>query len=234
MRTVWPKMTLWLVVLILGTPTWAQVPELSVSGDPRLRTITYDGNRVVPLKVATNFQLTILFGPDERVENVALGDSGAWQATLNGRGDALFIKPVRSSGTTNMTVITDLRVYIFELSPSFGPAPDAPFTLRFSYPDTASQSTGTVSPHTSRYRLSGYRDLRPQEVSDDGTRTYVRWHPERSLPAIFAIDDRGQESLLSGQMRDGLYVIDAVHPALLFRLDRRTARASRVSNARAR
>lgn len=223
------KRLLLLLLLLSATPVMAQTPS-GLGGDLRLQTIPYDANKVIPLKVATRFQLTVIFGPDERVENVAIGDSDAWQVTLNGRGDALFIKPTRVNGPTNMTVITDARVYSFELSPTYSPAVDSPFTVRFLYPEVEASTPlePVVQPEPGRYRLSGSRALRPSAITDDGVRTAIAWGPRQTLPAVFAINDRGEESLVDGYMRDGRYVIDAVHPALLFRLDRQTARAERL------
>lgn len=215
-----------LMALVLATPVLAQSPEAS-NNDPRLQIIPYDAGQVVPLKVAARFQLTLIFGADERVDNVAIGDSESWQVDLNGRGDALFIKPVRSGGPTNMTVITDARIYSFELSPAYGPGVDTPFTVRFSYLDTDPPAQPSAPAEVGRYRLSGNRALRPAAIADDGVRTTIEWGEKQALPAVFAINARGQEILLDGQMRDGLYVIDAVHRVLLFRLDRQTARATR-------
>lgn len=196
--------------------------------DPRLQTVVYDAGRIVPLKVATNFQTTVIFGPGEQVENVAIGDAEGWQATLNGQGSALFLKPLRSSGTTNMTVITDVRVYGFELTATYAAAADTPFTLRFSYPDAVDEDRPSARPGIGRYRLSGARALRPAAIEDDGVRTSIRWRPSQTLPAVFAIDDQGDSVLVTGHMRDDLFVIDAVHRALLFRLDGETARAQRL------
>jgi len=224
-----------LLTLLLGAPAVAQTPPPPVEAsaqtpsDPRLRVVPYDPAQVVRLTAATNYQMTVIFGADERVENVAIGDSEAWQATLNRRGDALFLKPLRSNGVTNMTVITDARVYSFELSAAYGLAADTPYTVRFAYPDSRSQDAiKATAAQVGRYRLSGARALRPSAINDDGVRTYVEWHAQQTLPAIFAIDERGDEVLLDGHMRDGRYVVDAVHPTLLFRLERQTARANRI------
>ena len=224
-----------LLAMLLGTPAVAQTPpapneaSAQTPGDPRLRVVPYDPAQVVRLTAATNYQMTVIFSPDERVENVAIGDSEAWQATLNRRGDALFLKPLRSNGVTNMTVITDARVYSFELSAAYGPTADIPFTIRFSYPDSRSQNeTEATATQVGRYRLSGARALRPSAISDDGVRTYIEWSAQQTFPAVFAIDERGDEVLLDGHMRDGRYVVDAVHPTLLFRLERQTARANRI------
>ncbi len=217
-----------LILLLLGTSAAAQTPLLG-GADPRIRTLAYDAGQIYRLQVATRYQLTVLFGSDEIVENVAIGDTDAWQVSLNGRGDALFLKPLSASGVTNMTVITDQRVYSFELAPTYGPSADTPFSVRFSYPGHDRALTAVPEP-TTRYRLSGARALQPEAISDDGVHTFIRWRDEQSLPAVFGLDDRGAEALLEGHVRDGLYVIDAVHATLLFRRDHQVARASRVSD----
>jgi type IV secretion system protein VirB9 len=216
-----------LLLMLLATP--AAAPTQPTPGDPRLQTIRYDAGQVFRLRVATGYQLTIIFDPEERVENVGIGDSDGWQVTLNSQGDALFLKPLRPNSATNMTVITDARVYNFDLSSSYGPGADTPFTVRFQYADaSAAPATAAASPLPGgRYRLRGARTLRPAAISDDGVRTYIEWRDQQAIPAIFTIDERGDEILVDGYVRDGMYVIDAVHQTLLFRLDRQTARASR-------
>lgn len=222
------KKRLILLAVLLATPVLAQTSPTTAAADPRLRTIEYDAGQVFRLRVATGYQSTLLFDPEERVETVGVGDSDGWQVTLNGRGDALFLKPLRPNSATNMTVITDARVYNFELSSANSPGADTPFTVRFLH---AGASATTVPEPTAqpvgRYRLSGVRTLRPVAISDDGERTSIEWRDQQAIPAIFALDDRGDEILVEGHVRGGLYVIDAVHRTLLFRLDRQTARASR-------
>ena len=54
------------------------------------------------------------FEPGEKIETVSIGDALGWQVTPNRKADVLFVKPVLKS-TTNLTVLTDLRRYAFEL-----------------------------------------------------------------------------------------------------------------------
>ena len=212
------------LLLLVGSPAWGQATPQT---DPRIRTVTYDANQVVRLQVPANFHVAVLF--DEQVENVALGNSDAWQVTLNGSGNALFIKPAGAGGPTNMTVITNARVYTFELTPAYGSTTEAAFTVRFSNPPaTGGPSLSVGAPRLGRYQLSGSRSIRPVAVVDDGVRTLMEWGPAQSIPAVFAIDEQGTETLVEGHVRDGVYVVDAIYNTLMFRLDRQTARASRL------
>lgn len=202
------------------------------TADPRVQTVDYREDQVIVLQAAPGYQLTVELGADERVENVAVGDSGAWQVTANRRGDMLFIKPLQSGVTTNMTVVTDGRLYAFDLVPLYGPTPEMAYRVRFRYPAAegaaAEEATGEATLIEGRYRLSGVRALRPARISDDGRHTYIEWPKDATLPAVYALDARGEETLVNGMMRDGLFVVDSVVPRLAFRIDRQVARATRV------
>ena len=224
------RLLLVLLALLMPLAATAQVRPTPGPGDPRIQTVLYDTNQVVQLQVATGYQLTVEFALDERIENVAVGDSGAWQVTANKRGDHLFIKAVQSGVITNLTVVTDARSYMFDLAPLYGPLPDMAYTVRFNYPPTAvaSVADAAVIVEPGRYKLGGTRAIRPSQIDDDGEKTYIVWPTDKPLPAVFAIDEKGREMLVDGYMRDGQYVIDSVKPKLLFRLDKDLASAVRV------
>ena len=215
-----------LAIAFAALPAQAQIRPQPGGGDPRIQSVMYDANQVVQLQVPTGYQLTVEFAPDERIENVAVGDSGAWQVTPNKRGDRLFLKPLQGA-TTNMTVVTDARTYVFELSP--GSAGSAPYIVRFQYPPPpAPAEAGPAAVEPGRYKLTGSSDIRPDAISDDGAKTYIMWRDSQTLPAVFVIDRDGKETLADGAMRDGRYVLDSVNDKLVFRLDKKVASAVRV------
>ena len=230
-----------LLALLAPLAATAQVRPTPGPGDPHVQTVAYNADQVVLLQGAPGYQATIEFAPDEHIENVALGDSGAWQATPNHRGDYLFVKPVQGGVTTNMVVLTDVRRYAFELQPAYGPSPDLAYLVRFTYPRAESGTVATdtdtaadaAPPERGRYKLSGDRTIRPSAIDDDGTKTYIEWPGSRSLPAVYTVDAGGAEHLLNGNMRGDVYVIDSVVPNLMFRLDKAVARAVRVAPGKA-
>lgn len=196
--------------------------------DPRIRVVDYVPDQVVRIEATQGYQVTLQFGSDERIENVAVGDSAAWQVSSNRRGDLLFIKPVRDGVTTNLTVATDARIYVLELSPAFGEASGVPYMIRFRYPAPAETSElPDAAQLIGRYRLTGAPSVRPSRIADDGVHTYIEWAEDQPLPAVYTIDRRGRETLVNGNMRDGLYVIDEVLSRLVFRIDSDVARAAR-------
>lgn len=205
-----------LSLLLLGAAAHAEILPRAGSLDPHIQTVDYDPNQVVRLQVAPGYALTIEFSPDERIENVAVGASGAWQVTPNRRADHLFVKQTGDAPDTNMTVITDSRRYVFTLAS--GNSAEAPYVLRFVYPglNTAPDVAVELPPHTG-YKVSGAKALRPALMFDDGRSTSIRWPADVNLPAVYAVDEHGRETIVNGAMRGGLFVVDAVAPKYVFR-----------------
>ncbi|MFL6863442.1 MAG: TrbG/VirB9 family P-type conjugative transfer protein [Allosphingosinicella sp.] len=219
--------------LALASPLAAQVRPKPGPGDPHIQTVDYAPNQVVLIEGANGYQVTVELSPDEQVETIAVGDSGAWQVTASRRGDHLFVKAITGGVSTNMTVITNVRLYNFQLAPVS--STDMPYTVKFKYPPTAAEEEDQAASAAGegRYRLGGDKALRPSEMSDDGVHTYIRWPRDRALPAVYSVSDGGQEVLVNGMMReDDVFVIDSVWKKLVFRIDDHVATAARATGER--
>ena len=105
--------------------------QAAAQDDPRLVSVEYDPAQIVKVIGRPGVQATITFGDDEKIENVAVGDSQKWQITPNKRANLLFARPLEAAAVTNMTVVTDKRTYLFDLVAS---AKDRPiYMLSFTY-----------------------------------------------------------------------------------------------------
>ena len=221
--------SLGLLLILCATGAEAQVRPQPSGGDPRMQIVDYQRDQVVQIEGAPGYQVLIALAPDEHIQNVALGDSGAWQAVASQSGNMLFVRPTQDGVSTNMTVITSARFYAFDLVPTSYGSP--PYEVRFNYPADAdggaSSALDAMGEPVGNYRLSGTKALWPSAIHDDGTKTYIDWAAGTPLPAAFIIDEYGKERLANGNMRNGLYVIDGVNQQLVFRIDHKTARAKR-------
>lgn len=220
---------------ILAAVFIACAPMLALAqqpADPRIQLVDYDPDVVTTIKGQVGYQLMIEFAPEERIENVSIGDSTAWQVTPNRRANILFLKPVEGSAT-NMTVVTDLRRYVFDLAvqPKESLIP-APYTLRFVYPAMAlAQPSPSAPPEPERpptvanaaYAITGARESSPVRVFDDGTMTYFEWTEDSALPAIFAVNPDGSESLVNFVVRGRFMVVDQLAPRFSLRNGTRVA-----------
>lgn len=219
-----------LALALLAEPVMAQVRPSPGTNDPRIQWVEYRPDQVVELLARPGYQLTVTLAPDEQVQTVAVGDSAAWTVTASRAGNLLFVKAIQSGVDTNMTVITNARSYVFELTS--GDIGTTPFEVRFQY--AAAEEQADLAPTEARsvgvYDLSGARSIRPRRMSDDGRKTYIEWAPDVSLPAVFVIDEHGRETLANGYMRGRYFVLDSIYDRILFRIDRDTARAFRILN----
>ena len=218
--------TAW-ILLALGSSAHAQVRPRAGTGDQHFQTVDYREDQVTLVELAPGYQVTIELAPDEKVDNLALGDSTAWQASANREGNRLFVKLMQLGASTNMTLVTNAREYSFELVPLPIATPTMPYSIRFLYLKGISPAAAGPTRIEGRYHLTGSRPLRPSAISDDGSRTYMQWPGDVSLPAVYGLDADGHEMLVNGNMRDDTYVIDSVPGRLVFRIDKRVARAER-------
>ncbi|MGB3377298.1 TrbG/VirB9 family P-type conjugative transfer protein [Allopontixanthobacter sediminis] len=204
--------------------------------DARLVERLYNPAEVVRIDGRTKVQATIAFAEDERIENVAIGDSEAWQVTPNKRANLLFIKPLSPAARTNMTVVTDRRTYLFDLVAS--PKAQPLYVLRFTYPPEPEaeepQLAGTASPvemaaATDPYAVvdpaqlnfewarKGDRNLMPSRAYDDGNATFLTWPDGQGIPAILTRDHEGTEGPVNFAVRGNMIVVDGVPAEIVLR-----------------
>lgn len=205
--------------------------------DPRIRTVAYTQNAVIPLTGHFGFQMAIEFNDDETIENVAIGDSVSWQVTPNRRGDVVFLKPIDRALPTNMTVVTTMRRYTFALdaqSAVDAALSDMIFVLRFNYPkdpepiepevdvkaELRIDKPTVVEPAdvNKNYTYTGAREIIPSRIFDDGRSTYFQWPSSTPTPAIFLIRGDGAESVVNHGFIGDYIVVDRVAERFLLRL----------------
>jgi type IV secretion system protein VirB9 len=226
------KLTPWLAacaVLALSAPAFAALEPHPDGGDPRLRVVPYDPSQVVTVRAALGYQLTIEFDPGERIENVAVGDSLGWQVVPSRKANLLFIKPMEHAPATNMTVVTNLRRYAFELSVRPGVVrandPNLVYALRFEYPAPAApvvvkaEEAPPAPPQdvNHAYSYEGSPQNLPVRLFDDGQATYFRFAEGMSYPAIFAVEADRTESVVNFHVRDGYLVVDRLAHGFVLR-----------------
>ena len=209
-------------LFLVNTANAAELPHPGQL-DPRIQTIAYDPDQVVLLRASLGYQFMLEFAADEKIETVSIGDSLSWQVTPNRRANVLFIKPI-SQSTTNLTVLTGLRRYAFELRVEpIRPGVPMLYIARMVYPAPA-QALPLPAPPVeeapvavnSAYSVTGPDQVRPARVFDDGTTTYFEWDKNKPLPAIFAVSEDGSENLVNANVRGNYVAVDQI--ASSFRL----------------
>lgn len=230
-----------MVAAVAGTNVRAQqtqIYDVPISGpvDPRVRTVLYREDAVVSLRGHYGYQMMVEFGADERIENVSIGDSLAWQVTPNRRADTIFLKPIEFNAATNMSVVTSKRRYTFQLSAEEATGLDDPniiYRVKFTFPaDPAAAvveipSSARIIAGNMAYSVAGSPANVPARIYDDGSKTYFEWAAGASTPAIFAIGPDGSEAVVNFIMQGNVMVVERVARAFVLR---NGADETRVSN----
>jgi type IV secretion system protein VirB9 len=182
--------------------------------------------------------MTIEFGGGERIENVSIGDGLGWQITPNHKANLLFLKPLDAGRATDMTVITNLRRYVFDLHaqrPTRRADHALIFRLRFEYPEpfvAVPEPKPIPPPEPPRdvnhaYRIVGRAKIAPTRIFDDGQKTYFSFAATAEYPAIFAVDPDHKEAIVNTATRDGYLVVDRLAEGWVLR---QGAEFTRITN----
>jgi type IV secretion system protein VirB9 len=219
-----------LAATLIAPPAVAGTKPRDGAMDGRIKTFVYDEQEIYRVKGYYGYSTTLQFSPQEVIESISLGDSVAWQATpVTSHRNILMIKPLLKDAHSNMTVLTTKRIYSFELSAANSTVPwneNISYRLTFQYPDEQDETLANfaalhepgytnhanVTPHVAPdtwnfdYSVSGHHTLHPVRTFDNGTFTYFQFADTETTPAIFVVDDRGEESLVNFT-RQGKYIV---------------------------
>lgn len=205
-----------LLFLSFTLPAHADQSPEDGAADPRVKIVAYHDNDVIRLKGHYGFTTLIEFGPNEKIETTEMGDTEAWEVSRLKRSNMLVVKPKLPNADTNMNVLTNQHLYSFRLAAEKATSADADdlvFHLRFTYPDDKDAGiTNYTSPEEPvastgpafdpknlnfKYSYSGAKSLQPERVFDNGKYTYFQFKTLDSTPAVFLVDEKGNESLVN-------------------------------------
>jgi P-type conjugative transfer protein TrbG len=172
---------------------------------------------------------------EQLVGEPQIGDSVRWNIApaLYGKGDSqttlIVIKPQDSGLDTNLLITTDRRAYYLRL---ISKPVDYIARVSFAYPNEtadkqawkthalktaaaqeqdAGATTNLNSLHFD-YDIKGKESyLKPVQVFDDGSKTYIRMSPEttaRELPVLVAIGPDGKPEMVNYRVKENTYIAD--------------------------
>jgi len=220
-----------LIGLLLATisrPALAEQTPQDGIVDARVKVVAYHDNDVYKLKGHYGFTTIVEFGPHEKIETAEVGDKEAWQILKINRPNLLLVKPLEQNADTNMNILTNQHIYTFRLAAEKAASADADdlvFHLRFTYPDDkdagvtnfssaadpAASATGpeiTAKNLNFNYSYSGAKALQPERVFDDGKFTYFQFKTLDATPAVFLVDEKGNESLINFTTEGSYLVVE--------------------------
>lgn len=219
-----------LIALLFTFATTAQALQepVALASDSRIRKISYSPDEVFKFTAHYKIQSSIEFEAGENIRTISVGDSDGWQIVPS--GNRIFLKPVELDADTNMTVVTDQRVYHFEIyaRESLDLSDDEMiFVMRFSYPSDQSYSqqeennsitnipTHDIEDNPQKYNfsytISGSDSIAPIRIFDDGEFTFFEFKDiNADLPAFFKVDSERRESIINYRTVGNYIVVERV------------------------
>lgn len=197
-----------------------------VKVDHRVRTVMYQPDQVFRFVGHYGFQSSIEFEDGEEISTISMGDTTGW--LMNPLGSRLFLKPIDRDATTNMTVLTNKRSYLFELNAREATDindEEMVFVYRFVYPDTVDNVTvrhymdsvplgdfeENPENYNYHYTISGPDRIAPIRIFDDGEFTYFEFRDiNADIPAFFLVDSQGNEAIINYRTRGNFIVVERV------------------------
>jgi len=202
-----------------------QLPRL-INSETKFRSYIYNPSEVYGYIGHYYYQGYIEFGKDESIKTITIGNSNAW--FVKQLRNRLFLKPVEDNADTNLTVITNKKVYQFQLM-----AKDAKdnndenlvFSVKFIYPEVENKNIiqfGDSSKIISQepdledldkynfdYDITGVPTISPIKMFDDGKFTYLQFSENSAVPAILAVDPTtGFESMVNYRVTKKYFIIE--------------------------
>ena len=233
MNTTESRQVLWRCA---ATLSMAMAMALAVVGkclasDARLKIVDYDPTKVIQLTARVGYHVHFEFAEDERFVNLGAGDTSA--IDIGVEANHLLLKPKLPSSGTNLTILTNKRVYFidFRATARSMRGEDPVYSIVFHYPATTPSAAHTAldSPQgTSRldatrelrnrnYWFCGSPSLRPVEAGDDGLQLRLTFKPSTPLPAIYALTSDGAESLVNTHVEHDVVYVHQLYDRLILR-----------------
>lgn len=204
-------------------------------------TFVYNENDMYRVYARTGFLTTIYLNTDEEVIYLAGGDTVRWAidegitGSKQGERKAIVLKAFYPGIKTNLVVNTNKRSYNFFLQSAnewYNPV------VEFVYPQEAKiakmikanneEATSLVNLNNlnNKYEWNNKKyNWSPQQVFDDGKKTYLIMNPKMSTgeaPALFIKDDQtGKVVLVRYRVKNNYYIVDRLFEQAVLKLGKR-------------
>jgi type IV secretion system protein VirB9 len=203
---------------------FSEIKPRRMAYDSRIATYVYKQDSLYLYTGYFQFQSHIQFDVGETIKTISMGDTTGWEMVPS--GNRLFLKPQSSRAKTNMTLITNKRLYHFNLDAKKAESiydKDLIIEARFIYPSDESEldfiaEVNSDLPDMNRpekynfnYTFNGPDKIAPVKVFDDGQFTYFEFSRNNTkLPAIFQVDSDGYEGLVNFRSVGDYIVVESL------------------------
>ncbi len=234
------KLLLFVILFNLIFATNAEVEPWRTKYDRRTRVVNYNPYQVYKIKAYTGFATMIVFAEDEDWKAQVLGDPDAWETAHSGR--YLFLRPKADKASTNLFVLTNKRQYNFDLKAHSGKIFKSyeveHFSIYFRYPIEAAKKKQFLAQKQKikesflqnqnlitnvDFISCGDKEISPAAAYDNSVNTFLKFAPGTEIPAIYYINEKGQETLANYNVDNDWIRIHRVPKKMILRRGQQVA-----------
>ncbi|MCA0941929.1 TrbG/VirB9 family P-type conjugative transfer protein [Salipiger pacificus] len=207
-------------LLVLPLPALAERAPQTMGQDARVRSVWYNPSDVIRVDTNLRTNTALELGRGERIEQVLLGDSEAFDVEVLSNRNTVSVKPVIASAHSNMTIYTSRRAIAFALTEGRSKTPTYRVAVKYPEDQPATRASSTpkaIGTRDTGYEYAGGGQARPTAVWNDGHTTYFEFR-QGVRPSIFAVDGEGFELTVNSQTRGRVVRVGGVAEAFTIRI----------------
>jgi len=215
--------SIFFLLFLVSPAALAVAVPMASPHDERVRTVEFNPDDVVRLDGMVGIATHIQLEPGEHYVDHAFGDSAGWHFAEN--ANHIFLKPKAEHADSNLILITDRRVYYFELRYSDARRNGTKvFGVSFIYPETQAaladadierdrirEGFEATRPINANYTMTGRQSLAPVNAWDNQQFTFFRFPGAADIPAIFMVNPDGSESIVNHHVEGAASDIVVIH-----------------------
>ena len=214
--------------------------------DSRIKIFTYAPSDVYTILTKYGYQTSVSFAANEEINTISVGERSMWQIIPT--GNRIFIRPMDDGLTTNMTVITNMREYTFDIKSVEENSSNNLYVIQFRYPDGRAANADdkipppapvmpAMAPRASnvaippldtqrdqttneQYSYTGSDAVAPARVYDDGKYTYIEYNAMLSPPPVpYVVGPSGQPAIAAHETRGNRMILATVASGFVLKSD---------------
>ncbi|WP_432788424.1 P-type conjugative transfer protein VirB9 [Bartonella sp. C271] len=226
--------------------SFASISPVRAPNDNRIRFINYDAYNVTKIIGSIRSSVQIEFSSDEEIAHVALGNSVAWEVAPAGNIVFLKpreMQPMTNLQIITTRRDGSKRSYQFELivkDSEISSEHETYFLVKFRYPhdaiaqkqidlqlqqrkvqalyiDKSFDTYEQYGPRNWAYSAQGTAILEPSSVYDNGKTTTFTFSGNQEIPAIYIVENDGQESLIPKTTKGNMVTVHAISHKFILR-----------------
>lgn len=225
-----------LIGVMLPLLAIAEVTPPKGSYDSRVRVLDYNPNDVVKLATFYGVSTHVQFGDAETIKDVAVGDDLAWKVIPRGNHLFIKPVAANANTNVTIVTDRHTYHFALVVQPrpikdaTAWADPNLIFSLGFRYPkeEAAKAATmanaaligGRLEESSQRdvaaasgaaqhldYWVAGASEISPTAARDDGRFIYLTFSGNRDMPAVYSVDEQGNEALVNTHVMDGNTIV---------------------------